>query len=284
MHRVARYKAELTQAIGMACTTADLFKLVVSTLLFHLGNRIPYFNSNRRRLVRCACNGRCLALEFRQNTGDILVLYEILGASIYRAPYEVLGQVNTILDLGAHIGLATLYFATRFPKAQLVSVEPVPENFALLARNCVTNNISTRLVNKCVGSTTRLVEIHRGSSSHLHTLSQPPPKDSYGLIQVEMIEMPELLMEHAIDTVDILKVDIEGAENELFSQCDAWISRVRLIIIEVHPSKVDYQGLIDRVSACGFQYFPPGTFAPIYDTFLRDDVASEARRLGYFPG
>ncbi len=96
-----------------------------------------------------------------------------------------------------------------------------------------------------------------------------------------MLAMPDLLAENAIDEIDILKVDIEGAEGDLFAECESWISKVRLIIIEVHPGLVDYLSVIRSITTQGFEYYPPGGFAPDYDIFLRQDVAREASRLGY---
>lgn len=281
MARAARYVTEIDQARRMACQPSDFLKLLSATALFHLGNKLSLFNSNRQRRIRCLCNRKCLTIEFRQNTGDVAVLHEIFGAKIYRAPYESLERVNTIVDLGAHIGLATLYFATLFPEARLISVEPMPDNFALLERNCLFNSIYPTLVNKCVGSRTEEVDLRRNASSHMHSVIRRDSEVDQDSIRVEMLAMADLLAKNTVSEIDILKVDIEGAEQELFAACDAWIAKVRLIIIEVHPGIVDYQRVIRSITTHGFEYFPPGTFAPDYDVFLRGDVASEAARRGY---
>jgi hypothetical protein len=95
-----------------------------------------------------------------------------------------------------------------------------------------------------------------------------------------MVAMPELLTSNAIEAIDILKVDIEGAESDLFAECKSWISKVRLIVIEIHPGLVDYQRVIHSITTHGFRYFPPGSFAPLYDIFLREDVARRVSDTG----
>lgn len=277
MAKLSSYIRELKQARKITQNNRDFLKLTLFTVLYHLGNKWRFFNSNNYQRINCICNERKVTVEFRQNSGDIFTLHEILGTVPYRFPYQLLDQISAIVDLGAHIGLASLYFATLFPKAKLFSVEPVTDNFKLLKKNCEINGINSTLINKCMGSKKGTAKIHLDISSNKHSLLNNSHRTKVNsFIEVEMITMDDLIVENDIDVIDILKVDIEGAEAELFAECKSWISKVRLIIIEVHPPLVDYKKLIHTITSNGFHYFKPSIFD--YDVFLREDIANKVKR------
>lgn len=277
--RVGFLLTELRQAGKMTCDLRGYLTLLSSTVLYHLGNRFQTLISNNLRRISCRTNGRRLSLAFRQNPADIRVLYEVLGAHIYRAPYNELGTVETVVDLGAHIGCATLYFGTLFPSARLIAVEPVTENFDLLRSNCQRNGVTPSLFNRCIGPASGKGKLYRDRSSYQYSMHEPVSGGSGSpSLEVETMTMDAITAECALRQIDILKVDIEGAESALFAECASWISRVRLIIIEIHPTLVDYSGVIRAITKNGFRYFPPGTFAPACDVFLRDDLAGQVQR------
>src|SRR5260370_38111096 len=82
-----------------------------------------------------------LALRLRSNDGaDGFIRSEVFENQCYRLP---LAQVPaTVLDLGANIGLSTIYFSRLFPGAQLACVEPEPQNLRLLAQNLELNRVN----------------------------------------------------------------------------------------------------------------------------------------------
>ena len=71
-------------------------------------------------------------IEFRQNSGDIFTLYEIFGTQPYNFPADSLGKIETIVDLGAHIGFSKLYFPSLFPDSKIYSVEASADNYQFL--------------------------------------------------------------------------------------------------------------------------------------------------------
>ena len=149
-----------------------------------------------------------------------------------------LKSASTIVDLGANIGLATLYFAKRYPEANILAVEPEPENFKLLLRN--TCPLRPRV--QCHRAA---VWTHDGEISLRTKDDSNRPLGAWG-VQVTVtsqageprtpcFRLASLLDLAGFETVDILKVDVEGAELELFSEgIDDCLSRVQAIIIETH--------------------------------------------------
>jgi FkbM family methyltransferase len=136
------------------------------------------------------------------------------------------GNPRTIIDAGAHIGLASVYLATRFPDAEIVVIEPNDGNFAVLERN--------------LGGRSN-VRLHRGGLwSHKTTLEIENPADSGWEFRlrdghgVEAFTVDELAARYSFNRIDLLKIDIEGAEVEVLSTAAAWISRVNTLAIELH--------------------------------------------------
>jgi FkbM family methyltransferase len=133
-----------------------------------------------------------------------------------------------IVDAGAHIGMASISFVLRYPQAMVVAVEPEPTNFAALLRNVAPYK---NIVPVKAALWEDDGEVWLGPSN-VH------PKGSFeivdrGQVQVRAITIRSLMRELRIPSIDLLKLDIEGAEKEVFETCD-WIESVGTIAIELH--------------------------------------------------
>lgn len=140
----------------------------------------------------------------------------------------------TILDLGANVGYSSVWFANHFPGTRILAVEPDPLNYQMLLRNCSLYP-SIRTVLGAVWSESCVLELVRGrfrDGADWATQVQSRPTGN-----VAGFAIPELLKLAGFDCVDLLKIDIERAELELFaSGTDAWLPLVRNICIELHDS------------------------------------------------
>jgi len=135
---------------------------------------------------------------------------------------------NTIVDAGAHIGMASILFALQYPMARIIAVEPEPSNFAALVRNTVPYKNITAIQ----------AALWRENGEVTLGPSNAHPKGAFQIVKdgqqrVRGVTMDTLMRETAIDSIDLLKVDIEGAEVEVFESCP-WIGNVRVIAIELH--------------------------------------------------
>jgi FkbM family methyltransferase len=135
---------------------------------------------------------------------------------------------NTIVDAGAHIGMASILFALRYPKAKIIAIEPEPSNFAALIRNTAHYKTITPIQ----------AALWREDGEVTLGASQAHPKGAFQIVEngrqrVRSITMDTVMRETGIESIDLLKVDIEGAEIEVFESCP-WIKNVRLIAIELH--------------------------------------------------
>jgi FkbM family methyltransferase len=170
------------------------------------------------------------ALRLRSHTTDISVLNEILVSGGYDAllrhpPTEP----RLIVDLGANIGLVDRWLLKQFPYAEIIAVEPEPSNAATLRAN--VDGLPVKVIEACIGAKARTVTLHTSSGEHGYTMVGDAPGGSL-TFEVPVVTLQTVLP--AGQKIDLLKVDIEGAEEELFADCAGWIDRVELLLVECH--------------------------------------------------
>lgn len=175
---------------------------------------------------------------------------------------------RVIVDAGAHIGMASLGFARRYPLATIYAVEPEPANFALLVQNV---RAYRRIVPLQAAIWNQDGEVCLGpSAAH--------PKGAFQVVEssetrVRAITLGTLLREMKIDMIDLLKIDIEGAEKEVFESCD-WIEKVGTIAIELHDRVKPGCGAAVRTVAKSFRFEERGDV-----TFCFSEVSRARERV-----
>lgn len=146
-------------------------------------------------------------------------------------------QPEVIIDAGANIGLASIYFANKFPDTKIIAIEPEKDNFELLKTNIAPYpNIipiqaalwgqigEINLVDSGLGSWAFTTEEKGASSNSTSNLYH----------KVRAITVDQIIKDYKLTKIDILKIDIEGAEKEVFMSSKSWIDRVDALIIELH--------------------------------------------------
>lgn len=187
--------------------------------------------SCRRQCERILVPGLSRPVSLRRNGTDHRAFEHIF----LHAAYDVClpcDSVSVVVDGGANIGLATVYFAKRYPAARIVSVEPDGENFGQLMMNC-GGYANIQLVQAALWGMSERVRIDNPEAAswsfRVATDSRPTGNSLQGYTVKKLMQL------HGLSHVDILKLDIEGAEGEVFqSCCDEWLGTVRMIICELH--------------------------------------------------
>lgn len=151
--------------------------------------------------------------------------------------FEVERQPKVIVDAGANIGLASIYFANKFPGAKIISIEPEQSNFELLKENVSSYSnimpIHAALWHK--NEEINLIDPGLGKWGFMTEMKNSPEHLSGNTCStVEAMTLDKIMKDNNLDKIDILKIDIEGAEREVFSDSSAWIDKVDSIIIELH--------------------------------------------------
>jgi len=181
----------------------------------------------------------------------------------YRLPFDV--RPERVVDLGANIGLTSLWFAHRYGCKTVIAVEPSPANAHLVRLNLESNNVNAEVIEAAVGPRDGTARFHDGVDSNLGQLS------SDGGREVKVISMDTLLGRLPSGAqIDVVKMDIEGGEGPLLRENLAWLGRVRSLIAEFHPELIDYPAAIRSIESQGFRYFPAHSVSPdSMDAFLR---------------
>lgn len=142
-----------------------------------------------------------------------------------------------IVDAGANIGLASIYFANKYPESKIIAIEPEASNYEMLKINVAAYSnifpINAALWDK--NGEVNLVDpgqgkwgfMTKGDDSHEVSLSKMCHK-------VKSMTVDKLMEDHELDKIDILKIDIEGAEREVFGNSSSWIEKVDALMIELH--------------------------------------------------
>ncbi|WP_413205230.1 FkbM family methyltransferase [Rhodospirillum sp. A1_3_36] len=140
-------------------------------------------------------------------------------------------DIRVVVDLGANIGLETMRFKKMYPDARIVAVEAEGANYTQLVKNT-----------KDLCDVTAVQAAIWSSDAHLKLVSGSSDSQAFNLIESEVGEsafdmrgrsLVSILDEQGLAEVDILKIDIEGAESELFGDgCDVWLGRIKCFIIE----------------------------------------------------
>jgi FkbM family methyltransferase len=163
---------------------------------------------------------------------------EFLIKDVYAgAPYKLsLKSARTILDVGANCGFATLFFKATYPEAQIVAIEPQPRESAFISEAVAVNRLRGVTVLPCAVGTNsgKAVLITHGDNSVVSSMSESRAGEGEKL-EVEVATLSSLLPE---PPVDILKLDIEGAEvgvlRELSDSRVLSPEKIRNIVMEYH--------------------------------------------------
>lgn len=165
----------------------------------------------------------------RYGTSDVHVYRQLHDRDEYSV--SLARPPSLIVDCGAHIGLISRFFATAFPEATVVAVEPNLENFKLLEKN--TGHLpNVRPVNAALVGAGGRVKIENPEADTWMFRTAPADDHEDG---IPGLTVADLLERAGGDRIDILKLDVEGSEREVFSiGTEAWIDAVDVLLIETH--------------------------------------------------
>lgn len=170
-------------------------------------------------------------VHLRVRTTDPGTYSEILLHDEYAIdlPFEP----QTILDAGANIGMASIYFANRYPDARIVAVEAEQDNYQWLLRNVEPyKNIKAvhAALWNCDGEIgVFLPDAGTGSSGNWSFVVGNGFHDK----KVRAVTIATLMQEMNISSFDLVKIDIEGAECEIFENTE-WLAGTKCLMIELH--------------------------------------------------
>ncbi|KAA9034601.1 FkbM family methyltransferase [Ginsengibacter hankyongi] len=184
----------------------------------------------RKKQLRLTVKGNDVPIYLRNFTSDIDIFAQIFINKEYENGIKTLPVPKIILDCGANIGLAALYFNYRYPYTLIYCFEPEHSNYKLLRQNVgAYSNIKT--YEHAIWTDTEKLYLNLNNPNDSFTVSD---KNNDDVVRINAVSLNDFLLENQIDKIDLLKLDIEGAELPLFSKNLDWIHKVDVIIVEIH--------------------------------------------------
>lgn len=174
-------------------------------------------------------------LSIRKGTSDHYVFRDIFLFGEFRLPVDI--QPKLIIDAGAYIGLSALYYSNKYPSAKIIAIEPEDTNFEMLTRNTESNPNIQRVNAGVWSSNTNLRISNKSSEKWAFTVEEVPDGQPF---DIRAVTIDSVLENSGFDTIDVLKIDIEGSEKEIFSKnAEKWLPRVNVLVLELHDRMVE---------------------------------------------
>lgn len=187
-----------------------------------------------------------------RGSSDLNVFSQIFIDQEY-SRLTTLDHVSLVLDLGANVGYSSAYFLGSFPEAHVVAVEPDSGNMEVCRINLMPYGDRVSLLHGAVWSESKMLSLSQGTygdGREWATQVLQPIDGNAGNVQAWDVGSLMDMTGHA--EVDLLKVDIEGSELQVFGEtAKAWLPRVRNLCIELHGA--DCEEVFSRTLA-GFDY------------------------------
>jgi FkbM family methyltransferase len=174
---------------------------------------------------------------------------EIFADEFYH--FDAATSEPVIFDCGANVGMSILFFKKLYPAARITAFEAEPEIASLLRKNLEQNNIrDINIVAKAVWKDDHgiLFGSESADSSSIYSTSEKK--------RIASVRLKECLLRE--DHIDFLKIDIEGAENEVLEDCRYTLGHVQNLFVEFHSYIGHTQQLANVIrifEESGFRYF-----------------------------
>jgi hypothetical protein len=173
-------------------------------------------------------------IYLRKDTKDLETFEEIFLTNLYNTHLPI--KPKTIIDAGANVGLASLFFHLKYPEASIVALEIEKENSKSIINN--TRDISNfELIQKGLFNKKSFFKIEDPyNASNSFQIREVTSNEDY---DIESITLDEIINQKNWESIDLLKIDIEGAEKQLFeSNYEKWLPKTKVIMIETHDRMI----------------------------------------------
>ena len=168
----------------------------------------------------------------------------------FLCPFIKESESPVIIDVGSHIGLFSFWVLNINPQSRIFGIEASPATFEILKRNVEGNqnaNIKWQVINRAAWENSECIQFSDTLDSMSHRVSENGSQQVSGITLKEVIEKASSNRE-----IDLMKVDIEGAEEAFLMAEPEILKKVKRLVIELHPGLCD----TDRVNELLHEAFP----------------------------
>lgn len=175
---------------------------------------------------------------------------------------SLMGPGKVFVDVGGNKGDFSLIAArVSADVGRVLCVEAEPQNAAWIRRSVERNRYrSVEVVSVALSDRDGDATLHLGEKSGWHTLVDDPAATLVGAVTVPTRTLDGLLEERGIEKVDVIKVDVEGAEDLVFAGGERTLSNTNpmTVLLDLHPPRIDAVALCRKLEGWGFDLRDPG--------------------------
>lgn len=251
----------ITLLLKLKVKVSRTAKLTLEILEYTFKNKDPFHIQNDILIIDSKINEQKVKFNLRWMSTDILVFKQII-LDRELDPIVKLFTASGItpkvmIDAGANIGLSSMFTRLNFPLVKILCIEPNKENIAMIHKNLGYANY--QILQKALWFQKGYLEEQEGDGAwgiHMVEIEE----ESNGA--VESTSLTDVIIQFKLETIDYLKIDIEGAEEQIFYQ-DPQISQVldRVTCISIEPHSLEFEKfIIQYLRDAGFQVSQSGEF------------------------
>lgn len=189
-----------------------------------------YFGLLRNDLIFVFRNNS--KIKIRSGSTDFYVLTNVWLLEEYDNKKIQIRKDDTIIDIGAHVGLFTIYVSQFCTNGRIYCYEPIKENYDLLGYNIELNNIKNATIfQKAVTDKTSIVRMFLNQDDAAHNIFTESSK----YVDVESVSLKDIFDSNKIEKCDLLKLDCEGSEYIILNSLpDFYFEYIKNIVMEYH--------------------------------------------------
>jgi FkbM family methyltransferase len=191
------------------------------------------------------------AITLSDNGLDICTFLEIFGSGHLNPLNYGADSPKVIYDIGANVGISTLFFSMVFPDSMIHAFEPEPGNYATAYRNLESRPnvfLSKRAISEQIGT----MAFECGADTRGGRLVDDGGANSASTQSVEVTTIESLIAEERAPTPDFMKIDVEGAEVAVLTGAGRHLSQVNALNIETHSPEL-HVACLNLVQNAGFR-------------------------------
>jgi len=154
---------------------------------------------------------------------------------------------GVFIDVGAHIGRYTIMVAKKLRNDIVIALEPEPENFQALKKNVSLNGLkNVILLNLAASNKDEKVVLYKLRGPHTDWHSMTNPKSYYESIVVPARRLDDIITRFKLSSVDLIKIDVEGAELLVLQGLESRLKDVKKIIYESPVEKDECKEFLEK--------------------------------------